>query len=78
MHDLGCYAMDERDSLLKQEEGVQLWQTVSPAGEAFLIRSLRTRDTWTPSSIDEATDIFEDEVAKSRDSAHVQKKLGSF
>lgn len=70
--------MDETMDLLRQEEGVQLWHKALPIGGAFMIRTLRTRDSWHLSSETEATEIYEDEVAKSSACPHVQKKKASF
>jgi hypothetical protein len=64
--------------LLKQEEGVQLFQRSSFAEEVFLIRSLRTRETWEVATEAEATQIYDKEVVKSRNCSTVQKKLGGF
>ncbi|WP_242130460.1 hypothetical protein [Sphingobium sp. Sx8-8] len=63
---------------MKQEEGVRLFERSSFAEEVFLIRSLRTRETWEVTTEAEATQIYDSEVAKSRDCSIVQKKLGGF
>jgi len=70
--------MVETKTLLRQEEGVQLWQRCSSAGEIFMIRSLRTRERWEFETADEAGKLFDREVVECRNCAMVQKKLGSF
>jgi hypothetical protein len=66
---------DRLDSLLSQDEGVQLWELVH---SGYFIRSLRTRQTWQPQTSAEATAIYEEEVERSRECEFVQKKLGGF
>ena len=65
------------ETLVKQEEGVQLWRT-SSTKTPYFIRSLRTRETWDCSTEAKASEVYDLEVVKSRDCAIVQKKLGSF
>lgn len=65
------------DALMKQEEGLLLWRT-SSAERPYLIRSLRTRETWDFETEVEAADAYSVEVEHSRDCSVVQKKLGTF
>lgn len=69
--------MIKTSELLQQGEGVQLWRSTS-SETPFFIRTLRTRDTWEAATEAEAAEIYDLEVARSRDCPVVQKKLGSF
>lgn len=65
---------EDLKSLIRQEEGVQLWE-VSPSG--YLVRSLRTDEISRVATTADAIAIYKGEVEKSRVCAVVQKKLGA-